>query len=116
MKSNRKYRSVIFYKNYFEDFFIIQSVKVKKKIIWTIQLIEGLDRVPETFLKHIESTNGLYEIRIRTGKEIFRVFCFFDKGKLIILANGFQKKTQRTPKKEIAKALKIKGEYENESK
>ncbi len=116
MKSNQKYRTIIFYKNYFERFFIKQSSKVKKKIIWTFELIEELERVPKTYLKHVESTNGLYEIRIKIGKEIFRVFCFFDKGKLIVLANGFQKKAQKTPKKEIEKALKIKEEYKNERK
>jgi phage-related protein len=58
----------------------------------------------------------LYEIRIKQGSDIFRIFCFFDKGKLIVLTNGFQKKTQKTPRKEIEKALKIKEEYENENK
>jgi len=97
-------------------FFIKQSKKVKAKIIWTIELIEELERVPETYLKHIESTQGLYEIRVKYGRDIFRIFCFFDEGKLIIVTSGFQKKTQRTPKKEIERALKIKEEYENESK
>ncbi len=116
MEFNKKHRTIIFYKNYFKKFFIKQSVKVKKKIIWTFELIEEFERVPETYLKHIESTKGLYEIRIKTGKEILRVFCFFDRGKLIILANGFQKKAQKTPKKEIEKALRIKEEYEYENK
>lgn len=111
-----KQRTVIFYKEYFEKFFLKQSSKVKAKILWTIELIEELERIPENFLKHIESTNGLYEIRIKLGKDIFRVFCFFDREKLIILANGFQKKTQKTPKTEIKKALKIKEEYYNENK
>jgi phage-related protein len=71
--------------------------------------------VPETYLKHIGNTDGLYEIRVKQGSDIFRIFCFFDKGKLIILANGFQKKTQKTPRKEIDKALKIKEEYQNEN-
>ena len=75
-----------------------------------------MERIPETYLKHLESTNGLYEIRIKHGKDIFRIFCFFDQGKLIILTTGFQKKKQKTPKKEIEKALKIKEEYENENK
>lgn len=114
MKS--KQRTVIFYKNYFEKFFLKQSPKVKAKIIWTIELIEELERVPENYLKHIESTNGLYEIRIKFGRDIFRIFCFFDQGKLIILANGFQKKKQKTPKTEIKKALKIMEEYTNENK
>ena len=65
-------------------------------------------------MKHIENTNGLYEIRVRQGSNIFRIFCFFDRGKLVVLANGFQKKTQKTPKKEIELALKIKVEYESE--
>ena len=116
MVPKKKHRTVIFYKNYFEDFFLQQSEKIKAKIIWTIQLIEELERVPETYLKHIESTDGLYEIRIKLGKNIFRIFCFFDQGKLIILANGFQKKTQKTPKKEIEKALIIMEEYKNEIK
>ena len=67
------------------------------------------------YLKHIENTEGLYEVRVKQGSDIFRIFCFFDKGKLIILANGFQKKTQKTPRKEINKALKIKEEYQNEN-
>jgi phage-related protein len=116
MESNRKYRTAIFYKDYFEKFFIEQTEKVKAKIIWTIELIEDLERIPEIYLQHIESTVGLYEIRVKLGSDIFRIFCFFDQGKLIILANGFQKKTQKTPKKEIDRALKIKEEYENENR
>jgi phage-related protein len=91
-----------------------QREKVKAKIIWTLELIQELDRIPETYLKHIENTDGLFEIRIQQGSDIFRIFCFFDQGQLIILTNGFQKKTQKTPKKEIEKALKIKQDYENE--
>jgi phage-related protein len=89
---------------------------VQDKIIWTFELIEELQRVPETYLKHLENTDGLFEIRIQQGSDIFRIFCFFDQGQLIVLANGFQKKTQKTPKKEIEKALKIKQEYENDKK
>ncbi len=79
-------------------------------------MIEELHRVPETYLKHLENTDGLYEIRIHLGSDIFRIFCFFDQGQLVVLANGFQKKTQKTSKKEIDKALKIKEEYFNEKK
>lgn len=116
MKSEKKYRTVIFYKDYFESFFLKQSKKVKAKIIWTIELIEELERVPKTYFKHIETIYGLYEIRIKQGREIFRIFCFFDHGNLIVLTSGFQKKKQKMPKKEIEKALKIKKEYENENK
>ena len=114
MNKPQKHRAIIFYKNYFQEFFERQRDKVKDKIIWTFELIEELQRIPETYLKHIENTEGLYEIRIQNGSDIFRIFCFFDQGKIVIIANGFQKKMQRTPKLEIEKALKIKQEYENE--
>lgn len=110
-----KVRTVITYKSYFEEFFIKQKSKVQDKIIWTFELIEELPRVPETYLKHIENTDGLFEIRVKIGGDIYRIFCFFDEGKLVVLANGFQKKTQKTPKQEIEKAIKIKKEYELEN-
>ena len=98
---------------YFEKFFVRQKEKVKDKIIWTFELIEELERIPETYLKHLENTEGLYEIRVQQGRDIFRIFCFFDKGRLVVILNGFQKKSQKTPKKEIEKAAKIKKEYES---
>lgn len=113
MERKKKCRTVVFYKKYFEDFFIKQRVKVKEKIIWTLELITEIEKVPETYLKHIENTEGLFEIRVQHGSDIFRIFCFFDHGNLVVLANGFQKKSQKTPKKEIERALKIKQEYEN---
>ncbi len=116
MSKKQKQRTIIFYKEYFQEFFVTQRDKVKDKIIWTFELIEELHRVPETYLKHIENTDGLFEIRVQQGSDIFRIFCFFDHGQLVVLANGFQKKTQKTPKQEIEKALKIKKEYENEKK
>ena len=109
-----KNRTIIFYKDYFQEFFAKQNKKVKAKIVWTFDLIEDLQRVPSNFLKHIENTDGLYEIRVQSGSDIFRIFCFFDKGQFVVLANGFQKKTLKTPKQEIESALKIKAEYENE--
>ena len=114
MVNKTKVRTIIAYKSYFEDFFVKQKSKVQDKIIWTFDLIEELPRVPETYLKHLENTDGLYEIRVKIGSDIYRIFCFFDEGKLVVLANGFQKKTQKTPKQEIEKALKIKKEYESE--
>lgn len=116
MAFGKKYRTAIFYKDYFEKFFLKQTEKVKAKIIWTIQLIEEVERVPETYLKNIVSTEGLYEIRIKQGRNIFRIFCFFDQGELIVLTSAFQKKTQKTPKREIEKALKIMEEYRNDNK
>lgn len=66
------------------------------------------------YLKHLEGAKGLYEARIQLGSNIWRVFCFFDKGKLVILLNGFQKKSEQTPKKEIDLALKLMNKYFHE--
>jgi len=101
MSSKQKYRTIIFYKNYFEKFFVKQTSKVKDKIIWTLELIEEIDRVPETYLKHIEATSGLYEIRVKFGRHIYRIFCFFDTGTLVVLANGFQKKAKKHQSKKL---------------
>jgi len=116
MVENKRWRTIILYKDYFSDFFNRQRIKVKEKISWTIDLIENHERIPEIYLKHLEDTDGLYEIRVQFGNDEIRIFCFFDTGQLVILANGFYKKSQKTPKKEIEKALKIKKEYENEKK
>lgn len=107
-----KVRTVTLYKNFFADFYAKQKLKVREKILWTFRIIETQQQVPTDYLKHLEGTDGLYEIRVQQGSDIFRIFWFFDEGKLIILANGFHKKTQKTPKSEIEKALKIKKEYE----
>lgn len=106
-----KVREVIAFKNYFEDFLQMQSEKVQNKIFKIIEAIETLERVPSNYLKHFVGTDGLYEARIQLGSNIWRVFCFFDGEKLVVLLNGFQKKTQKTPKKEIKKALKLMAEY-----
>jgi phage-related protein len=116
LDKKHKQRTIIFYKDYFQKFFVKQKEKVKDKIIWTFELIEELPRIPETYLKYIDNTNGLYEIRVQLGNEIFRIFCFFDKGQLVVVTSGFQKKSQKTPKKEIERAIKIKQEYESEKK
>ena len=104
-------RRIIFYEDYFIDFYKKQSKKVKDKILYTFELIKQLDRIPERFFKHISGTDGLYEIRIEVQSSIYRIFCCFDEGKLIVLFNAFQKKTQKTPKKEIEKALRLKKQY-----
>lgn len=106
-----KKRILFFYKHYFDNFYHDLSYKVQQKILWTFRIIEDLNRVPETYLKHIENTGGLYEIRIQVGSNIYRIFCFFDSDNLVIVGHGFQKKSQKTPNKEIEKAIKIKNEY-----
>ena len=106
-----KIREVVAYKGYFEEFLNKQTSKIQDKIFKIIDAIETLERIPSNYLKHIAGTNGLYEARIQLGTDIWRVFCFFDNGKLVILLNGFQKKSQKTPKREINKAIKLMEEY-----
>jgi phage-related protein len=86
-------RKLIFYKNYFGEFF---------------------NSLPKKFFEHLTGTDGLYEIRIEFESNIYRIFCCFDEGKLVVLFNGFQKKSQKTPQNKIDKALKIKQEYFND--
>jgi phage-related protein len=107
-------RNILYYKNYYLDFFDTLDSEVKMKFNWTLKLISTVDRVPVKYFKHIEDSSGLFEIRVESGSNIYRVFSFFDKGQLIILVNGFQKKSQKTPKKEIEKAEKLKKEYYDE--
>ena len=106
-----KIREIIAYKHYLEDFLAKQPQKVQDKIFKVIEAVETLDRIPTNYLKMIVGTNGLYEARIQLGSNIWRVFCFFDGDRLVILLNGFQKKTQKTPRNEIEKALKLMKEY-----
>ena len=109
-----KVREVIAYEHHFEAFLLEQPVKVQDKIFKIIEAIETLERVPSNYLKSLEGTNGLYEARVQLGSNIWRVFCFFDDGKLVILLNGFQKKTQKTPKTELKKALGLMQKYYTE--
>jgi phage-related protein len=88
-----------------------QAENVRKKINQVLMLIQSQQRIPSKFLKHIESTDGLYEIRVELTGNIYRIFCCFDEGKLVVLFNAFQKKTQKTPQSEIEKAINIKNEY-----
>lgn len=108
---NEKVREVVEFESHFSDFLKKQPQKVQNKIYKIIEAIETLERVPANYLKALTGTNGLYEARIQLGSDIWRVFCFFDKGKLVVLLNGFTKKTQRTPKNEIEKALQLMQKY-----
>ena len=112
--SFRKLRNVIAYKRYFLDFYEAQDYQVQRKIEWTLNLLQTIDRVPQKYFDHISGTIGLYEVRVESGGNIFRIFAFFDSGNLVVLGNGFQKKTQKTPKAEIQRALNIKAAYESE--
>ena len=104
-------RKIIFYGNYFSKFYAKQNKKARDKIDYVIDIIKYIERVPAQFLKHLEGTESLYEIRISTTLKQIRIFCFFDKGQVIVLTNCFVKKRQKTPKKELELAIKLKKEY-----
>ena len=111
-----KVREVVTYKNHFDEFFKAQTQKVRDKIIKVLDIVEQIERIPQRYLKYIEGTNGLFEIRIQLGNNIFRVFCFFDGNRLVVLLSGFQKKTQKTPRSEIVRAARLMNEYYEERK
>jgi phage-related protein len=112
----KKVRKVIAYKHYFEEFLKGLPEKAQNKIFKIIEAIETFERVPTNYLKYIKGTEGLFEARVKLGSDTWRVFCFFDDGKLVILLNGFAKKSQKTPKKEIAKAERLMKEYYKEKR
>lgn len=91
-----------------------QSLKVQEKIDYVLKLIASVKKVPEKFLKHISGTNGLYEIRAEYAGNIYRIFCFFDKGNVVVLLHGFQKKTGKIPRREIERAERLRKEYYEE--
>ncbi|MCF8374425.1 MAG: type II toxin-antitoxin system RelE/ParE family toxin [Bacteroidales bacterium] len=104
-------RIIHVYENHFWDFYYAQTPKVQDRIDWVIGLVRSLIIVPKKYFDHLSGTDGLFEIRVQVGNNIFRVFCFFDEGNLVILLSGFQKKTQKTPRSEIKKATRLKQEY-----
>ncbi len=85
--------------------------KQAQKVLWVLQLIEELDVIPRQYFKKLVDSEGIWEVRIQLGNDIFRLLGFFDGGTLLILTNGFAKKTQKTPPQEIALAVRRKEEY-----
>lgn len=95
-----KYREVITYKNYFEDFFKVQPRKVQDKIIKVLDILETVERVPVSYLKYIEGTNGLFEVRVQFGSDIFRIFCCLMVIDLLYYSVAFRRRLKRhLPKK-----------------
>mgnify|MGYP002677833418 FL=1 len=97
------------YKDYFLTFYRSLEVGAQKKMDYVLDVLKRQERVSEKFVKFIK--NGLYEIRASYNGNIYRAFFIFDEGNIVVLFNGFQKKTQKTPSKEIEKALELKKEY-----
>ncbi len=109
-----RHRQIIYFKDYFLNFFGQQTEKVKEKIDHVLFVVTVADRIPQKFFQHLEGTNGLYEIRVEFQGNIYRIFCCFDEGQVVVLFNGFQKKSQKTPSGELDKAVKIMNEYFDE--
>lgn len=102
-------RKIRTYGGYFESFMDTLSIKEQDKVQYALLLLKTQDRLPAKFVKLIR--DGLYELRIESNSNVYRVFFIFDDEQIVVLFNGFQKKTQKTPANEIKKALKIKEEY-----
>ena len=109
-------RTVFFYKTAdgkcpVQEFLDSLSGKVAQKVLWTLRLLEDLEKLPSTYFKKLTGTDGIWECRVQYGSNIYRIFCFFDTQAVVILTHGLIKKTQKTPKNEIKKAEEIRKEY-----
>ncbi|MCQ2175017.1 MAG: type II toxin-antitoxin system RelE/ParE family toxin [Bacteroidales bacterium] len=102
-------REIRAYKNNFTDFIASLKDVEARKIFYILDMLKMQERLSAKFVKHIE--DGIYELRAEHNGNIFRVFFIFDDGSIVLLLNGFQKKTQKTPRKEIELAKKLKKEY-----
>ena len=94
-----------------EEFLDSLTGKQAQKIVWVLQLVEDLESVPRQYLKKMVGTDDIWEVRVQVGNNIFRLLGFFDDNQLMILTNGFAKKTQKTPRREIALAQQRKNDY-----
>jgi putative addiction module killer protein len=102
-------REIIAFGDYYDNFMDTLNEAEQKKVHYALHLLETQDRISTKFVEHIR--DGVFEVRIEYNSNIYRIFFIFDKGKIVVLFNGFQKKTQKTPESEIQKALRIKKEY-----
>jgi len=109
-------RKISTYGKYFFNFYNKLDKDLQEKIDWVFELIKTVDHIPPKYFQHLENSEGLFEIRIEYESNIYRIFCFFDEGNLVILINAFQKKTQKTPKSELELAKKLKKQYFIEKK
>ena len=106
-----KIRTIKLFGNYYKEFYVAQTDDVRQKINQVLKIIETQRVVPIKFFKFIEGSDGIYEVRVEVGNNIYRVFCCFDKGAVVVLFHGIQKKSQKIPPKEIRRAEAIKKEY-----
>jgi phage-related protein len=113
MRSNFR-REIFYYENYYENFFAELSQKTRLKFNWTLNLLATMEWVPEKYFRSLKGSQGLFEIRVEESSNIYRVFCFFDEGSVVILVNGFRKKTNKTPRNEIELAQRLRKKYYHE--
>jgi len=106
-----KIRSITLFKDYFTEFYLAQKDPVQDKIDYVLNIVTTQRIIPQKFFRYIEGSDGIYEIRVEFESNIYRIFCCMDEGALVVLFHGFQKKTQKTPQKEIKRAESIKKEY-----
>ena len=106
-----KIRTIKLFKNYYKEFYVSQAQKVRDKINFVLKMVETQQIIPKKFFRFIEGSDGIYEIRVEIESNIYRIFCCLDGGAVVVLFHGFQKKTQKTPQKEIKRAEVIKNEY-----
>ena len=106
-----KIRTIRLFRSYYIDFYIAQAPPVREKINYVLKLLETQQNISTKFFKYLQGSDGIYEVRVEYGGNIFRIFCCMDEGAVVILFHGIQKKTQKTPLKEIKKAERIKKEY-----
>ena len=106
-----KYRTIKLFKNYYKEFYVAQTQMVRDKINFVLKLVETQRIIPKKFFRIIDGSDGIYEIRVEIDSNIYRIFCCLDGGAVVVLFHGFQKKTQKTPLREIKRAEAIKKEY-----
>ena len=104
-------RTIILFKSYYKDFYVAQTDNMRRKINFVLRLVETQPIIPKKFFRIIEGSDGIYEIRVDAEGNIYRIFCCMDGGAIVVLFHGFQKKTQKTPQKEIKRAEAIKKDY-----
>lgn len=114
-------RTIIFYLSaaghcQVEEFLDSLQAKDARKVVWVLKLIEDLPRVPGQYLKKLVNTDDIWEVRVQSGTNIYRLLGFYDGADLIVLDNAFQKKTKKTPLKAIRTAEKRKKDYFNRRK
>ena len=104
-------RYIKLFKSYYKEFYLAQTQTVRDKINFVLRMVETQRIIEKKFFRFLEGSDGIYEIRVEIESNIYRVFCCMDEGAVVVLFHGIQKKSQKTPLKEIRRAETIKREY-----